>query len=313
MAMPTFTLRLRLVVVGVLLALLAVGVAAWLFVPRTLTDVGPLDLPGLPPSPGPGEEVLLAVGDIAHCDRDADEVVGELASELPGTIAMLGDNVYPTGTRENYRECLEPTWGELRDRMRATPGNHDYVAGGAEAYFEWFGPAAGTPGEGWYAYELGDWRVIVLNSMCVEEEVGGGECGPGTQQYEWLAQELRTVRPADCLLAYWHHPRHSSGRHGSVLAVEPLWRALVQADVDVTLHGHDHHYERLEVDGVQSFVVGTGGRSLYQFQRDELPETAARHEGSYGLLYLLLGEDRFRWEFLPVGITVFTDSGEAEC
>ena len=40
-----------------------------------------------------------------------------------------------------------------------------------------------------------------------------------------------------------------------------LWRALA-ARADVVLAGHDHHYERFApIDGIRSFVVGTGGRS----------------------------------------------------
>jgi hypothetical protein len=95
--------------------------------------------------------------------------------------------------------------------------------------------------------------------------------------------------------------------------VRPLWDAVVEAGVDVTLHGHDHSYERLTVDGVESFVVGTGGRSLYQWERDPLPQTSARHDKNYGLLYLVLGEGEFTWDFLPLGATTFTDAGTGTC
>lgn len=304
--LPLLSRRFRLLV---LVALLVIGTLLLylLLNPRTMTDIGPLDLPGVPPAPAEGDEVLLAVGDIGFCGHQADDRVAELAADLPGTIALLGDTVYPTGTAANYRDCLEPGWGALRDRIRAAVGNHDYVDGEASAYFEWFGAAAGPAGEGWYSYDLGEWHVVVLNSMCAE--VG---CGPGSAEMEWLQEDL-AANAGDCLLAYWHHPRLSSGRHGPVEAVQPLWQAVVDAGVDVTLHGHDHTYERLEVDGVQSFVVGTGGRSLYRWERDPLPETEARHNGTYGLLYLVLRESSFAWEFLPVGKTVFTDSGEGAC
>ena len=43
-----------------------------------------------------------------------------------------------------------------------------------------------------------------------------------------------------------------------------LWRTLARAGADVVLAGHDHHYERFApIDGIRSFVVGTGGRSHY--------------------------------------------------
>lgn len=301
--------RLRLLVVGLLLAVL-VGVALFFLLrPTTLLDTGPLDLPGIPDAPRAGEEVLLAVGDIGACDQEADDQVARLADSLPGTIAMLGDTVYPEARADVIRDCLQPAWGPMRDRIRPAPGNHDYVDGSADAWFDFFGEAAGRAGEGWYSYSLGAWHVVALNSTLCGEQ---GGCDPGSPQHDWLVDDLRRA-DADCLVAYWHHPRFSSGRHGSQPQVQPLWDALVEAGVDVTLHGHDHTYERLEADGVTSFVVGTGGRSLYLWERDPLPGTQARHDQNYGLLYLVLGEDRFAWEFLPLGSTTFTDSGDGDC
>jgi hypothetical protein len=300
--------RRWLILAGVAMVAAAGVLLFFLLRPNTLLDTGPLDLPGVPDPPGEGEEVLLAVGDIGFCGHEADDRVAELAAQLPGTIALLGDNVYPSATDSNLRECLGPSWGPMRDRIRPILGNHDYVGGNADAHFEFFGPGAGEPGQTWYSYQLGEWHVVALDSNC--EEAGG--CGPGSPQHEWLLADLRQA-DAECLLAYWHHPLLSSGRHGGVEAVRPLWDAVVEAGVDVTLHGHDHTYERLTVDGVESFVVGTGGRSLYLWERDPLPETSARHDRNYGLLYLVLGEGEFTWDFLPLGASTFTDAGTGDC
>ena len=302
--------RRWLILAGLAATAVVVMLLFFLLRPNTLLDTGPLDLPGIPDAPQEGEEVLLAVGDVAHCPHQADDRLAELASQLPGTIALLGDNVYPEATPDRIRECLAPSWGPLRDRLRPVLGNHDYVDGSADASFEFYGPSAAGPDEqGWYSYDLGAWHVVALNSNC--ELVEGG-CGPGSPQLEWLRRDLADA-DAECLLAYWHHPLLSSGRHGGVEAVRPLWDAVLEAGVDVTLHGHDHTYERLTVDGVQSFVVGTGGRSLYQWERDPLPQTATRHDKNYGLLYLVLGDGEFSWDFLPLGPTTFTDAGTGTC
>ena len=305
--------RRRWLIIAGLAVVAAAGVLLFFLLrPNTLLDTGPLDLPGVPDPPEEGEEVLLAVGDLAHCPHQADDRLAELAAQLPGTIALLGDNVYPEATTDTIRDCLAPSWGPLRDRLRPILGNHDYVNGSADASFEFYGDAAAGPsGQGWYSYDLGEWHMVALNSNC--ELVGG--CGPDSPQVEWLRQDLAAFEDAggDCLLAYWHHPLLSSGRHGGVEQVRPLWDAVVDAGVDVTLHGHDHTYERLTVDGVESFVVGTGGRSLYQWERDPLPQTSARHDKNYGLLYLVLGEGEFSWDFLPLGATTFTDAGTGDC
>ena len=186
-----------------------------------MTDIGPLTPPLELPEAPEGAEVLLAVGDIGSCDGEADEAVAGLAERLPGTIALLGDTVYHGASAQDYANCFAPAWGPMRERLRPALGNHEYETDDAAGYFAYFADVAGEPGEGWYSYDLGSWHVVVLNSSCVTQV----DCEPGSPQMEWLSRDLAGVEPDDCLLAYWHHPRWSSGRHGSVETVEPLWSA----------------------------------------------------------------------------------------
>src|SRR5438093_8409251 len=157
----------------------------------------------------PPTETLLAVGDVAFCDSSADEAVAAAAGRIPATIALLGDNAYPDGSPEDFAKCFNPAWGSLRNRIRPAPGNHDYQTSQAAGYFSYFGSAAGTPGQGWYSYDLGSWHLIALNSEC--DAIGG--CGAGSPQLTWLQADLE-AHPTACALAYWHHPRYSSGMHG---------------------------------------------------------------------------------------------------
>ena len=111
-------------------------------------------------------EVLLAVGDVASCYSPADEAVADLASRLPGTIALLGDTAYESGTTEEYANCFDPAWGPMKSRIRPATGNHEYQTKDAKGYFDYFGTAAGPRDEGWYSYDLGAWHIVVLNSNC---------------------------------------------------------------------------------------------------------------------------------------------------
>lgn len=262
------------------------------------------------PAASPGAPLLLAVGDIASCDVSADELVGELAARLPGTIALLGDIAYPDGSPADYAGCFDPTWGPIRSRLRPVPGNHEYQTADASGYFSYFGSAAGTAGEGWYSYDLGSWHVIALNSEC--DAIGG--CGSGSPQLAWLIADL-AAHPAACTLAYWHHSRYSSGLHGDDDMTDALWRALASAGADLVLAAHDHDYERLApVDGIRSFVVGTGGRSLYEWPGSPGPSTEIRGNDTYGLLELTLRPADYSWRFVPAaGAGSFTDSGTADC
>jgi len=291
------------------LATALLGVAL-LAVPR----IGPPLAPAIPlPSVEPGAVVLLAVGDIGSCDGVEDEAVADLAARLPGTIAVLGDLAYPDGSSAEFADCFDPAWGSLRARIRPAPGNHDYQTTDASGYFSYFGAAAGTPGEGWYSYDLGGWHVIVLNSNC--DAVGG--CDAGSPQLAWLEADLAAsgaAGPAACTLAYWHHPRYASGRHGDDDRTAPLWNVFAAAGADLVLTGHDHHYERLSpVDGVRSFVVGTGGRSLYEFAQPMGPHTELRVNDSYGLLMLTLHDASFDWRFVPAPGSTLVDAGTGQC
>lgn len=271
------------------------------------------------PSPSPAAEaaVLVAAGDIAACDSRGDEATAELLDGIEGLVITLGDNAYPEGTAADFVDCYDPSWGRHLDRTHPSAGNHDYQTEAAAAYFAYFGAAAGTPGEGWYAYDSGAWHVVVLNSNC--DEIGG--CGPNSPQAEWLRQDL-AAHPAGCTLAYWHHPRWSSGeQHGSDPMTDVFWRTLHDAGGDLVLTAHDHLYERfmpMDADGAAAeagmaqFVVGTGGRSLYAFGQI-LPTSAARDNSTYGVLKLTLHPDRYEWEFVPASETKFSDAGSAAC
>jgi acid phosphatase type 7 len=266
-------------------------------------------------SPAATPAVVLAVGDIAACGIETDERVAEIVAAEEGTLLTLGDHAYDNATAEEFEECYDPAWGEFRERTRPTIGNHEYHTDRGAPYWEYFGDAAGTPGEGWYSFDLGGWHIVALNSVC--EVV---DCDADSPQGEWLAQDL-AESDASCTLAFWHFPRYSSGPEGGTSAMAELWEMLDREGAEVVLSGHAHIYERLvpldgggydDPDGIRQFIVGTGGRSLYQFGDIE-PASAARTNEVYGVLKLTLHPESYDWEFLPVGETDFSDSGSAEC
>jgi hypothetical protein len=203
-------------------------------------------------------------------------------------------------------------------------GNHEYLTPGAAGYFDYFngaGNAHGPAGErarGYYSFDVGSWHLIALNSVC--DEVGG--CHAGSPQERWLRADL-AAHPARCTLAYWHHPRFSSGLQSSSTRFIPFWQALYEAGVDVVLNGHDHSYERfapqdpegqLDPDhGIRQFVVGTGGGSHYGFPGVILPNSEAQNADTFGLLMLTLHPTRYDWEFVPMAGKTFQDSGTAAC
>ena len=257
--------------------------------------------------------ILVGAGDIAVCGDAADEATALLLDRIPGTVFTTGDNAYEDGTALEFSDCYDPTWGRHRPRTRPSPGNHDYHTAGASGYYDYFGASAGDPSQGYYSYHLGAWHVVVVNSNI--------DVSANSPQLQWLAANL-AANPTACAVAYWHHPRFSSGTHGSDVGIQDLWEVLHDAGVDVIMSGHDHDYERFAPQdaagnadpqrGIREFVVGTGGRSLRNFP-SVAPNSEVRDSDTHGVLKLLLYESRYEWEFIPVAGGVFRDSGGADC
>jgi hypothetical protein len=251
---------------------------------------------------------LVGAGDIASCDDEEDELTAQLLDEIPGTIFTTGDNAYSDGTFEEFMNCYDPTWGRHKERTRPIPGSHEYHTPAAEGYFQYFDGI-----EPYYAYDLGTWRIYALNS-----EVDMSE---GSPMMTWLEQDL-AENPRECVLAYWHVPRWSSGEeHGRDPRVQPLWETMFEAGAELVLNGHEHNYERFTPmnaegepvpNGLRQIVIGTGGGGLYGF--DEILSTSeARNDSTFGVLKLTLRETGYDWEFIPIAGSTFTDSGSAEC
>jgi alkaline phosphatase len=274
----------------------------------------------LRPEPRPVDgAVLVGAGDIADCSEKGHQLTADLLDSLPGTVATFGDNAYEEGRRREFRRCYDPHWGRHRERTRPAVGNHEYGTEGARPYFEYFGARAGRRGEGWYSYDLAEWHIVVLNSNC--GEIDGG-CRAGSPQLRWLEEDL-AASDARCTLAYWHHPRFSSGvKHGSYERVAPFWDVLYEHGAEVVLAGHEHHYERFAPQtpagrrdprfGIRQFVVGTGGNDAYGFG-NAVPTSERRATDLLGVIRLDLKPGRYEWRFVSAEGDDFTDRGTGEC
>jgi len=276
----------------------------------------------LSPAP-PASALLVAAGDIACRPRQrpddddlcAQKTTADLVMGLkPTAVLALGDTQYDDGSPEEYAS-YDASWGKFKNITLPVVGNHEYQTPDAKGYYDYFGDAAGKPGEGWYTTSVGAWRVIVLNSECAE--IGG--CDPESPQGKWLAEQLDDA--PNCTLAAFHRPRFSSGlEHGGDPALEPLWAQLADGGVDVVLNGHEHDYERflpLDADGrvgsgPVEFVVGTGGHSLRAFNRVERG-SEVRWDDSVGVLAMTLRPDGYDWRFVGPEGAPAVDSGTGTC
>jgi hypothetical protein len=287
--------------------------------------------------------VVVAVGDVA-CDPGAGAFNGglgvgaecrqmatsDLALSLePTHVLALGDLQYACGGYDAFLQSYDPSWGRLKDITHPVPGNHEYLSSAksptgtgcsaltdAAGYFAYFGAAAGDPAQGWYSFDVGTWHVIALNSNC--GKIGG--CSPSSPQGVWLRDDL-AANDATCTLAFWHHPRFSSGPHGNIASMDRFYRLLYEEGVDVALAGHDHLYERFarldplqqpDPDGIRSFVVGTGGKEQYLAAAAQ-PGSEVRIDDRYGVLELTLSDGSYGWRFMSISEPAPLDAGTETC
>lgn len=232
-------------------------------------------------------------------------------------LLALGDLQYEDGALAKFQASYDPSWGRFKNVTAPAPGNHEYGTPGAAGYYDYFGAAAGERTTGYYSFDVGNWHLVALNSNC--NAVGG--CGAGSAQEQWLRADLAASSKL-CTLAYWHHPRFSSGAHGSDGATAALWQTLYDAKAEVILGGHDHNYERFAPQtpaggldnsrGLREFVVGTGGKNLRPFGTVRA-NSQSRNSDTFGLLKLTLGGTSYTWQFLPEAGKTFTDTGTGLC
>jgi len=292
-----------------------------------------------PPAPAP-PKTLVAGGDIAcpppamptvtECHQGGPGetpqnpgTAARVEALRPDVVAALGDNQYENGELANFNSVFAPSWGRFKSLIRPTPGNHEYDSPNAQGYFDYFngtdavtGPA-GDRGKGYYSYPLGSWHVVVLNT---NGSSGGRDqaceavaCNAASDQVRWLESDLAAQPAGSCTLAYFHHPRFSTAGGEATTSntgVSALWEALYDHNVELVLAGHAHAYEHFAPltpsgipapgRGLESFVVGTGGKSLHGKSTTATadPQPIGSDYDAFGVLDLKLGAGAWTSHFV---------------
>jgi tartrate-resistant acid phosphatase type 5 len=274
-------------------------------IPATSTT-SPLPTPTATPTatPEPAPVRFAVIGDYGLAGEPARDVAALIKSWQPEFIITLGDNNYPHGAAatidqnvgQYYHEYIAPYTGTYgagaaTNRFFPTLGNHDWETSGAAPYLDYFT----LPGnERYYAFTWGPLRLFALDSALDEPD----GVRAGSIQAGWLQQEL-AASTACWNLVYMHHAPFSSGDHGSSEWMRWPYQSW---GADAVLAGHDHHYERLILDGLPYFVNGLGGGARYRLGSPQ-PGSEVRYNAEVGAMLV---------EATPVELTFqfVTRSGE---
>ena len=119
-------------------------------------------------------------------------------------------------------------------------------------------------------------------------------------QAAWLRNQL-AASTACYKVVYFHHAPYGSGRHGSH---DTMRWPFADWGAQAVINGHDHLYERLEVDGIPYFVNGAGGAKLYDFKkRPKLPaevDSVARYNEDNGAMLVTASTTGITYQFFTV-------------
>ncbi len=261
----------------------------------------------LPKAPQPTEVIqslatsFAVIGDYGSGDNNEQAVADLVKLWKPNFILTVGDNNYPSGSAKSidlnigqfYADFISPYSGDygagsVQNSFYPTLGNHDWDSLNAQPYLDYFT----LPGnERYYEFRQGPVHFFALDSDSREPD----GVGRSSTQAMWLKERL-AASDAAWKVVYAHHPPYSSGYHGSV---DWMRWPFKEWGADIYLSGHDHTYERLEVDGFPYIINGLGGGAIYRFKQP-LPGSIVRYNDGYGALLVIANENQVTFQFIDV-------------
>jgi len=214
---------------------------------------------------------FAVIGDYGWAGKPEADVANLVRSWNPEFVITLGDNNYPRGAESTIDANIGAYYSEYignykgahgtgspTNRFWPSLGNHDLMTDNGRPYLDYFT----LPGnERYYEFERGPVHFFVLNSDRREPDGVTAD----SRQAMWLKERL-AASTSPWNVVYFHHAPYSSGDHGPTTYMQWPFGAW---GADVILSGHDHTYERLEVNGLTYVVNGLGGAVRYKFKNPQ--------------------------------------------
>ncbi|MFP3853479.1 MAG: metallophosphoesterase family protein [Anaerolineales bacterium] len=218
---------------------------------------------------------IAAIGDSGFGDQVTARIADQIAETEADWLLHTGDVVYrvdenpdpPTAYKLKLYDTHQPILSSMP--IYPVPGNHEYDLAtywrDRPYYFEAFqafqAKGVDFPEDsdgGWYAIRHGGVQFLMLNTQTIF-----GEADEQAQR-DWLVE--RVADPAyRYSIVVLHVPPYSLGRHqAGASIVEARWGdLLIDERIPLILAGHDHNYQRWQIDSTTLVVTGGGSAVLY--------------------------------------------------
>jgi hypothetical protein len=257
---------------------------------------------------------LVFMSDVTECTAttQANSLLVKQRALTGSTPILVTEGNNCTNNPRAYTSYFGVGWGSALPRAKLLPGNHDYMNGlEASLYINYVRPAGGLTYRTVDVPSAPTWGIIGLDTN-EPNSAGGMTQAQWDAQMTWLTARLNEYASTKtCILVYGHHPRFSSGSHGTPTSqrLQALWKKLYDGGVDVVLSGHDHDYERIlpmdgagnrnDAAGMVQIIAGTGGAGLREFSTPTRPDYSGfRMNDKYGLVELSLKASSFTSTFV---------------
>ena len=190
----------------------------------------------------------------------------DMANRHPAFVIGVGDYIdgssKPARLQQMWQgffEVIAPLQSQGTVPVALAPGNHDILGSwdNQKVFKSYFGKT-------YFSFNHGPFHFIILDS----EEPGKAGHIAGAQ-LAWLKQDLASSRNAALTFVAVHRPLFPISVHkGESLdtrisernALHELFR---KEGVDCIFHGHEHHFNRRTIGGIDYITTGGGGGPLY--------------------------------------------------
>ena len=175
----------------------------------------------------------------------------------------VGDFVWDGQDQSDWDDFFD-IYGKVLNKTVIVPviGNHDSTypkmnESETNSKFSEYFPMSSSPN--FYSYSF---NYSMAHFTICDFQYGTEDEFENLREYQldWIKKDLEQAQSSKYRIVSFHCPIKASGFHGiNENMVENLLPILKHYNVSLILNGHDHHYEHVRSDGIDSVILGGGG------------------------------------------------------